>query len=152
MARKINSEQTVDNDSFKLKVGTTDKKNPKTIYIDCGFFIEPKEEKDEYTEDIKNIEDGAKRLAKKISNAMKPNTEGERIFKKDFIFVFEVAETRASYGKKSYASIQLHLKQEDDMLNFNEIMYYTKWLAEFFTKTLKRYIEDIGFEVTKTKK
>ena len=45
MARKINSEQTVDNDSFKLKVGTTDKKNPKTIYIDCGFFIEPKEEK-----------------------------------------------------------------------------------------------------------
>ena len=65
MARKINSEQTVDNDSFKLKVGTTDKKNPKTIYIDCGFFIEPKEEKDEYTEDIKNIEDEAKRLAKK---------------------------------------------------------------------------------------
>ena len=83
---------------------------------------------------------------------MKPNTEGERIFKKDFIFVFEVAETRASYGKKSYASIQLHLKQEDDMLNFNEIMYYTKWLAEFFAKTLKMYIEDIGFEVTKTKK
>ena len=31
MARKINSEQTVDNDSFKLKVGTTDKKNKKTI-------------------------------------------------------------------------------------------------------------------------
>ena len=89
MARKINSEQTVDNDSFKLKIGTTDKKNPKTIYIDCGFFIEPKEEKDEYTEDIKNIEDEAKRLAKKISNAMKPNTEGERMFKKDFIFVFD---------------------------------------------------------------
>ena len=83
---------------------------------------------------------------------MKPNTEGERIFKKDFIFVFEVAETRASYGKKSYASIQLHLKQEDDMLNFNEITHYTKCLAEFFAKTLKRHIEDIGFEVTKTKK
>ena len=152
MARKINSEQTVDNDSFKLKVGTTDKKNPKTIYIDCGFFIEPKEEKDEYAEDIKDIEDEAKRLAKKISNAMKPNTEGERMFKKDFIFVFEVAETRVSYGKKSYTSTQLHLKQEDDMLNFNEITQYAKWLAEFFAKTLKRHIEDAGFEVTKTKK
>ena len=48
--------------------------------------------------------------------------------------------------------IQLHLKQEDDMFNFNEITQYTKWLAEFFAKTLKRYIEDVGFEVTKTKK
>ena len=152
MARKINSEQIIDNENFKLKIGTTDKKNPKTIYIDCGFFVEPKVEKEDYSEDIKFVEGEARRLAKKISNANKPESNGERLFKKDFIFVFEVAETRIFYGKKSYVSFQLHLKQEDDIVNFQDITTYTTVLAEFFVTTLQRHIDDIGFEVSKTKK
>ena len=151
MARKINSEYVVDNDNFKVKIGTTDKKNPKTVYIDCGFFIEPKVEKEDYSEDIKLVEEEARNLAKKISNATNPKTV-DRLFKKDFIFVFEVTENRIFYGKKSYVSFQLHLRQNDDTLEWVTISEHLLHLSDFMTTILLRNIEDIGFEVTKTKK
>lgn len=151
MARKINSECIVDDDKFKVKISTTDKKNPKTVYIDCGFFIEPKIEKEDYSEDIKYIEEETRVLAKKVSNATNPENI-DRLFDKNFIFVFEIAESRVSYGKKSYISLQVHLKQNSEVLNFDLITKYTKTLSKFMTHTLLNRVEDIGFEITKTKK
>lgn len=152
MARKINSEIVVDNDNFKIKVGTTDKKNPKTVYIDCGFFIEPKVEKEDYSEDIKYIEAETKKLARRVSNATNPDPENiGRLFSKDFIFVFEIAESRVSYGKKSYVSFQIHLKQKGD-INFNLISSYTETLSKYIITVLLSRINGIGFEISKTKK
>ena len=146
MARKINSEIVVDNDNFKIKVGTTDKKNPKTVYIDCGFFIEPKTEKEDYSEDVKYIETEARNVAKKVSNATNPNPENiDRLFNKNYVFVFEVAETRVFYGKKSYISFQLHLKQNEECLNFDEISKYVIILSEYMTSVLLHRINEIGF-------
>lgn len=152
MARKINSEFIVKNDKFKIKVGTTDKKNPKTIYIECGFFIEPKVEKEDYSEDIKYIEAETKELARKVSNATNPGPENiGRLFEKDFIFIFEIAESRVFYGKKSYVSFQIHLKQKG-AINFNLISSYTETLSKYIITVLLNRIKDVGFEVTKTKK
>ena len=154
MARKINSEFTVDNEYFKIKIGTTDRKNPKTIYFDYGFFIEPKIEKNNYSEEIESIETKAKMLAKIIPDRIivEPNSESRMMFKKDFIFVFDIAESRVFYGKKTYLSIQIHLKQGDKILNFTEIKDRADSFTNYFTNELKANIDNIGFNISKTKK
>lgn len=151
MAKKINSERQIDNDLFKIKIGTINKKNPKVVYIDCGFFIEPKIEKEDYSDDINSLEEEIRKLSKKLTNAIMPQTDGKNLFKKDFIFVFEVAESRVSYGKKSYVSFQLHLKQNEEVLKFSEITKYIETLSKILTNEILNQFEDV-FIINKTKK
>ena len=50
MIKKINSEIKFHDNKFKIKIGTIDKKNPDTIYIELGTYITPIDIKDSYNE------------------------------------------------------------------------------------------------------
>ena len=41
MLKTINSEKTFPDSNFKVKIGTTNKKNPETVYIELGTYVKP---------------------------------------------------------------------------------------------------------------
>ena len=47
MTKNICSEVTLENPYFKLKIGTINKKNPTTFYVEGGTFITPVEPEDD---------------------------------------------------------------------------------------------------------
>lgn len=145
--KKINSEVKINNDLFKVKIGTTDKKNPEIVYIEIGCYISPNED-GEYGPVIDGIE---KKTNNFISKIVGPNTMCE----KDYIFIFNVAEERITKKKKSYMEIQVFLKLINEFKNvkFSEIV--EKLDEEYVSKllpTIKTYINDSGFECYKTRK
>ena len=52
MNKKINSEINFSDSDFKVKIGTTNKKNPETLYIQIGTYIKPSEIKPSYVDDV----------------------------------------------------------------------------------------------------
>ena len=112
MKRKINSEIKYDNNTFKVKIGTTDKKSPNVIYLEIGTYITPNEYKMSYSDDIFNFE---KNIKKELKNC---NIGG------DYIMVIDVADERITTNKKSYMELQLTVKSKYDIGESFKIISY----------------------------
>lgn len=145
--KKINSEIKIDTPLLKTKWGTIDKKNPTSIYLEMGTYITPTKDEEDYTDNIKEIEKAGRFIVKDALC----NTEG---VKKDFIFVTDIADTRISYGKKSYISFQIHLgrpRKDGDKQTFKEIVNNidSKWKPVY--SSIVKTIENNGFSCSKTK-
>lgn len=145
--KKINSEIKIDTPLLKAKWGTIDKKNPTSIYLEMGTYITPTKEEDDYTDNIKEIEKSGRYIVKDALC----KTEG---VKQDFIFVTDIADTRISYGKKSYISFQVHLgrsRKDGDKRTFKEIVNFmdSNWKPVY--SDIIKTIEDNGFSCSKTK-
>ena len=52
---RLNSEKTINHELFKIKIGTTNKINPKVIYVEGRTFIQPLNEKNNYTTELTGI-------------------------------------------------------------------------------------------------
>ena len=52
MGKRLNAENRYNSNGFKVKVGTTNRLSPNTVYIDLGGYLIPQEEKNSYEEDI----------------------------------------------------------------------------------------------------
>ena len=147
--KKIKSESKFQDDSFKIKIGTMDKKNPEVIYIELGSYISPKEEKESYKPCISRIEKETKNLIGDIINQSK-------LCKKDFIFVSNIADCRIAVNKKSYFEIQLFVKPLDEVKNSVKFFDLTeKFNKEYVSKMLpsiKKSIKDNGFDYYKSRK
>ena len=146
----MTSEIIVDNDIFKIKIGTVDKKNPKTVYYECGTFIEPKENKETYKEDVEFFEKRLKEIAKKLTHSINPDSSSDKLFDKNYIVNFEIAEDRIAVNKKSYLSFQIFLKQINN-LSFEDISKYMKTLSLLISTVYKTDIENHGYTCYKTK-
>lgn len=146
--KKISSEISVDSPLINAKWGTIDKKNPISIYLEIGTYITPNENFDDYTSKIREIEKEGRTIVK---NAIS-NTEG---IKNDFIFVPDIADTRISYGKKSYISFQIHIgrvRKSGDISTFKDIVTImdSKWKPVY--NGIVSAIENNGFACSKTRK
>lgn len=152
--KKINSEINYKNDFFNIKVGTTDKKNPNVVYLDCSAYLEATSSKDtevlDYSEDIKDMEEWLKKLIGEIFYL--------RRFSQNFIFVFDIPKDRFEMGKRSFLSVQIHWKtQPDTTLLYNNFAEYADNLTKFTVtdevlKVIKDGIEEkYHFKVYKTK-
>ena len=143
--KKITSEISSQTNEFKVKWGTIDKKNPAFIYLELGTYITPKKEEEDYRPFIKKIEKEGKSIVK---NAVMSMDE----IKKDFIFVTDVADTRISYGKKSYLTFQIHVgRKKSDVNDFKTIIsnMNMKWSPVY--EKMAENLEVNGFSCSKTK-
>lgn len=147
--KKIKSESKFTDDSFKIKIGTMDKKNPEVIYIELGSYISPVEEKKSYKPNVSNIERETKSL---IGNVL----QNSGLCKSDFIFVSDIADERIAMSKKSYFEMQVFVKPTDDIKNSIKFVDLTKkFNDECVSKmipSIKQYIEENGFEYYKSRK
>ena len=147
--KKIKSESKFSDDSFKIKIGTMDKKNPEVIYIELGSYISPKEEKKSYKPNVSNIERETKSLVGSV-------LQNSGLCKSDFIFVSDIADERISMNKKSYFELQLFVKPLDSVKNsgkFSDITeMFNKECVSKIVPCIKQYITENGFEYYKTRK
>lgn len=141
MRKRINSEIKYNNNPIKVTIGTTDKKNPKTVYVTFSAYITPKHEKEEYNEEICNFE---KELKKKIKSSLNTNN--------DFIMIVDVANNRILYNKKSYLEIQVFLKNSDyknKFKNISDVIYNN--FADNISNTIENNLTEKGFSFVVTK-
>lgn len=110
MVKKINTALGIKNDSFKIKIGTIDKKNPNAVYVNIGAFITPMELRDSYTNDFISFQKDTKRKMLEII-AKNP------ICEKNTIIIVDIAESRITMNKKSYLDIQIFLKPTSETLS-----------------------------------
>ena len=141
MVKRLNSEKKIKTNGFKVKIGTTNRINPSSIYIDMGGFITPREDKDGYSENIDEINKLMKRQIKKY---LVNNND----FDKKYICVIETAAERMKKGKKSYVSLQCHLKQKTNM-DVNSIFHSAETLTYEIVANFNEIIDNNGFSTVK---
>lgn len=144
MAKRLGIERKVENDDFKIKIGTLNKEKPTNIYIESGTFITPFENKEGYKEDTDFME-------KSINDNIKNFIKNTPLFEKNYICAVEIPYERMKVGKKSYLSLQCHLKQTENM-GANELLDRATELTPKLFKEIKKSITYSGFTINKTSK
>ena len=147
--KKIKSESKFQDNDFKIKIGTIDKKNPEVIYIELGSYITPKEEMESYKPCISKLEREAKSLIGDI-------IQKSDMCKNDFIFVSDIADERITMNKKSYFELQLFIKPLENIKNVCKFTELTKKFNENCVSEIvpcvKQCITNNGFEYFKSRK
>lgn len=146
--KTIMSEKKIDSNFFKIKLGTLDKKNPTTLYIDAGTYIKPSTHKDNYKSDIINIEKSLKLQTKQIFKTI-PG------IKDDFILVTDISVSRISPERNTHFTVQVYFKPDTDEFEtkktFKELCKdYIQQYSECFN-IYRQIIEEYGFTCSKTK-
>lgn len=149
--KKINSDILFENDDFKIKVGTVDKKNPTTIYLNIGTYVTPIDEELNFKSEIEL-------LKKSITKGIEHIVDESPILQKHHIFVTDIATDRLAYGKKSYFEMNLYVKPELDVIkscnnNFHNVasLFYEKNINQI-VKNVEQDIKKFGFAYAKSKK
>jgi hypothetical protein len=150
MTKKINSEIKYPNTNFKIKIGTTDKKSPETVYVELGTYITPKLDKENYKEDINSFEKVTKTFfKKKIKNSDLCDNE-------NFISIIDIANERILFNKKSYLEIQLFLKNKPEFKREKVFKTISKEIHDNYVTDSVSFIESellkLGFVCSKRKK
>lgn len=147
MTKSICSEVSIENPYFKLKIGTIDKKKPTTFYVEGGTFITPVDDDDDDRSYKDRMAAVYNDMAKGIQYVVSENKLNH-----DFIANIDVADERMKVGKKTYFTFQYYLRQNGELVPFNEIASagdeYTKKVLERLEYSLK----ENGFALSKTKK
>ncbi len=144
MAKRLGIEKKIDNNNFKIKIGTLNKMNPNNLYIESGVFISPFEEKDDYASDTEFLE---KSINDNIKNFIKSN----KLYDKNYICSIEIPVERMKVGKNSYLSLQCHFKQTEN-LTIDEFLNKTIELSGKLFKDIEKSVLCSGFTVNKTRK
>ena len=146
MGVRLNSEKKIDNDSFKLKIGTTNKINPIVIYVEGKAFISPLEDKDDYSRDIYEMKHALKQ-------SITSNLCEAKYFDNKYIVDFQVAASGISVNKKSFLSFQFLLRQKrDNVLKLTEIKNGSEKMINNIADALRDSIIEHNFSLSKSKK
>lgn len=146
MGVRLNSEKKIENDSFKLKIGTTNKINPMVIYVEGKAFISPEDDKEDYTKDIAEIKHVFKQS---ISDGLCTTD----VFDNKYIIDFQVASSGIAVNKKSFLSFQFLVRQKrDNIMKLTDVKARTEGMILSIVDSLKNAILEHNFSLTKTKK
>ena len=87
---------------IRMRVGTLDKKQHDVIYVDMSTYLKPIENKMSYIDDIKYLRVS---MGKRMSDIIKKDGR----FSKDFIFNFDISDSRIKYGKKTFLTFNYYV-------------------------------------------
>lgn len=128
MIRRIATETDINVHDFKVTMGTMDKKDPQVIYIECGTYVTPADEKKSYTDDVCNIK-------KEYRDIIKRMVSNNELFDDNYISTIEIPLDRISPKRKTYITFQYTLKQKE-LKSFTEL---TKEHYSFIEKILEEF-------------
>lgn len=147
MTKNICSEVSLENPYFKLKIGTINKKNPTTFYVEGGTFITPVEEEDDdisYKEKMANV-------YKAMSQGIIRITSEAKNIQKTFIANIDVADERMKTGKKTYFTFQYYLHQNGEPVPFSKITEDGERYTKIVLDKIEYSLKENGFAISKTK-
>lgn len=144
--QRLHNEKKIENENFRLKIGTTNKINPLVVYIEGRTFICPSFEKDDYSKEISEIK-------RSLSQSISRNIRLSSRFDDKYIMDFQVASSGVAKGKKSFLSFQFLLRQnKDEVLNLKELKEQEIDTINNIVDALKESILTHNFSLSKTKK
>lgn len=109
--KKIGKEITLDVDSsYKIKLGTVDNKNPKSIYINLSAWGEPLE----ITENI-NYDNVINKLRKQIKHNINSNIDINDFYNNKYIVDLDMRSSGISNDKRSFMSCEITLYQKNNI-------------------------------------
>jgi hypothetical protein len=143
---RLNSESTIDNDIFNLKIGTTNRLTPQVVYLEGRTFISPLESQESYRKEISSIELGFRRL---LNERLGKNS----FFSPKYIMDFQVANSGLKPGKMSFLSFELLVKQcGKDLYKLKEVKEGNIGFIQETMADFSDIIKSNGFVMSKTKK
>lgn len=143
---RLNSEKKIENEDFKIKIGTTNKLNPIIIYIEGKSFICPVDEREDYTKDISEIKHVLKR-------SISSHLQLEEGFDNKYIVDFQIASNGIQLNKKSFLSFQFLIRQnKDNVLKLADVKNKSSKMILDIVNDLKESIIEHGFLISKSKK
>lgn len=104
MAKRLNVEKKLNNETFKSSIGSVNRLNPVSIYVSGKTYISPVEEMDEYGDSIDALDKDLKCILRRY-------TSNNRFLNKTFISNLEVPKNGLKYGKNTYLFFQLFFSQ-----------------------------------------
>ena len=144
--QRLHNEKKIENENFRLKIGTTNKINPLVVYIEGRTFICPSFEKDDYSKEISEIK-------RSLSQSISKNIRLTPRFDNKYIMDFQVASSGVAKGKKSFLSFQFLLRQnKDEVLNLKELKEQEIDTINNIVDALQESILTHNFSLSKTKK
>lgn len=144
--QRLHNEKKIENENFRLKIGTTNKINPLVVYIEGRTFICPSFEKDDYSKEISEIK-------RSLSQSISRNIKSSSRFDDKYIMDFQVASSGVAKGKKSFLSFQFLLRQnKDEVLNLKELKEQEIDTINNIVGALQESILTHNFSLSKTKK
>jgi hypothetical protein len=131
-------------ENYKVKLGTIDNKNPKTIYLNVSAWGKPLTEEEDYDKVINKIRKNIKQnLYSKIGHN---NFEKER-----YIVDLDMRSSGISQSKRSFMSCEITLFQKDKIPVNNPLMVEES--NRLITNIIDECLENNSyFEFHKTKK
>lgn len=145
--KTINSEKTFPDSNFKVKIGTTNKKNPETVYIELGTYVKPTKLMESYKEYINIFNKKTKHFISSLINS-------KNTCDKNFILITDIAEERINQNKKSYLDLQIFIKPfNKEKYNFNSLSkyIYNNYVIDILNH-IQTEFEKNNFECHKNKK
>jgi len=128
-----------------LKIGTTNKNTPLVIYLEGKTYITPREEKEEYERDIRDIKSNIHRI---LTKGLKDN----KYFEPKYILDFQIANSGIKMNKKSFLTFEFLLRQKNTpLLKLREIKEKNETFINETLNLIKETIRNRGFNITKTK-
>lgn len=113
MAERKNKEYKINSgNSFKLKFGSTDKNNPKVVYINGSTWMIPPK-----VDDIKAV---IPSIERNVRNFVKYEINNNSLLDKSFIFDFDLKQDSTIPGRRKFVSFELYVRQRD-MSSLGEI-------------------------------
>lgn len=144
--RKITTEKKINHPTLRVKIGTIDKKNPESIYIEVGTYITPTNESGLKKDIMKTIETSFRR---KIYN----NIRNSPYLTTKYILDFDVAGDRMKLNKKTYIDFQCTLQQEtSQLMKLTDISKNTQLYIDNILKDFQDELINNSFVLSKTKK
>ena len=145
---RLNSERTLPHDTFKLKMGVTNRTQPTAVYIEGKTCITPNEEKYDYRSDVRNIEYN---LKKHVRNATVKNDD---LVSGGFILDMKLAESGIKKNKPSYLTFEITLKLPKSSIpsKLNDIKKRTQDDIYEIVDLLEENILERNFSLSKTKR
>lgn len=130
MGKHTNCEVRIDSEfPLNIKICTSNKLNPDTLYMDITAYIVPLYDKDDFDGDILACEkDFRKYVGEKLRDV--------GMLRQEYILVMEAASGRMEVGKNTYINIQVYLRPSADS--------YPGFRDDFRTSADKLYVETLS--------
>ena len=130
--KRLHCEKKIENENFRLKIGTMNKKEPQVIYVEGRGFIVPLNEN--------KIDDKFSLIFKKeLFLIIKKSLIKQSIFNKRFILDLQIADSGIKINKKTYMYFQFLLKQDE--LKFSNIDSIKKGVTPLINEIIDEFSE-----------
>lgn len=116
---RLKREYKIQYGDFKIKYGTYNKNNPKSIYIEIGFWVK-------YNGDLKSYNERVQHVTSSMRSAIKKRLNSTSLLSDSFIFILTAKKSVSNKDKAFFACANITISQTEnintDICSFEDIV------------------------------